>query len=192
MKKIILASASPRRKELLSQVGIGFTVQAAKGKEVTSRTKPEEVVKELSYQKAREIYDKGNREAVVIGADTIVYLEGNILGKPANNEDWSRMLHELQGKRHHVYTGVTVIWCGEDNSTYVLSFEEDTKVYIHDMDDREIDEYISIGEAVDKAGGYGIQGYFAKYVERIEGDYNNVVGLPVAKLYQELKKLELV
>ncbi|MBQ0027746.1 MAG: septum formation protein Maf [Lachnospiraceae bacterium] len=192
MKKIILASASPRRSELLSQVGIGFTVQAAKGKEITSRTKPEEVVKELSYQKAREIYDKGNRDAIVIGADTIVYLEGNILGKPADKNDWRGMLQDLQGKGHHVFTGVSIIWCGDDNNTHVLSFEEDTKVYIHSMDDREIDEYISIGEAIDKAGGYGIQGYFAKYVERIEGDYNNVVGLPVAKLYQELKKLELV
>lgn len=193
MKKIILASASPRRKELLSQVGIGFTIQVAKGNEVCLRTKPDEVVKELSYQKAREVFDKGNRESIVIGADTIVYLEGNILGKPKDNAEWSRMLHNMQGKAHYVYTGVTVIWRDDvDNSTHVLSFEENTKVYVHRMSDREIDEYISIGEALDKAGGYGIQGYFAKYIDRIEGDYNNVVGLPVAKLYQELKKMNLV
>lgn len=192
MKKIILASASPRRKELLRRVGIEFSVVPSKSKEVTYRTMPEEAVKELSYQKAREVFEKGNRDSIVIGADTIVYLEGNILGKPVDKEEWSRVLHDIQGKRHHVYTGVTVIWTGEDENMHVLSFAEDTRVYIHEMTDSEIDEYIELGEAADKAGGYGIQGYFAKYVDRIEGDYNNVVGLPVAKLYQELKKLELV
>ena len=193
MKKIILASASPRRSELLSQVGIGFSVIAAKGKEVSSRSNPEEVVKELSYQKAREVFDKGNSEAIVIGADTIVYLEGTILGKPADNDEWKRMINDIQGKKHHVYTGVKVLWRGEeDGNIHVLSFEEDTRVFVHPMTEEEIDEYVSIGADIDKAGGYGIQGYFAKYVQRIEGDYNNVVGLPVARLYHELKKLYLV
>ncbi len=191
MKNIILASGSPRRKELLEQIGIKFTIEVGRGKEVTSRTKPDEVVKELSYQKAREIYDK-NKDAIIIGADTVVCVDDRILGKPVSEDDWREMIKSIQGRKHYVYTGVTVLWRSEDGLTHVLSFHEATKVYVHPMMDKEIEDYIATGEAYDKAGGYGIQGSFAKYIYRIDGDYNNVVGLPVSRLYQELKKSRIL
>ncbi len=190
MKNIVLASGSPRRKELLRQVGIPFEVHSSKKEELSSRTIPYEVVKELSYQKAKDIYDS-HRDSVVIGADTLVFHDGSILGKPKNEEMCREMLRSIQGDSHHVYTGVTVLW-EQDGSTHVLSFYEDTKVYVHPMTDKEIAEYMATGDPMDKAGAYGIQGPFARYVEKIEGDYNNVVGLPVGRLYQELKKLGLL
>ena len=191
MKNIILASGSPRRKELLEQIGIEFTIEVGRGKEVTSRTKPDEVVKELSYQKAREIYDK-NKDAIIIGADTVVCVDDRILGKPASADNWREMIKSIQGRKHYVYTGVTVLWRSDDGLTHVLSFHEATGVYVHSMTDGEIEDYIATGEAYDKAGGYGIQGSFAKYIYRIDGDYNNVVGLPVSRLYQELKKSRIL
>ena len=192
MKRIVLASASDRRKQLLKQVGIEFTVCPSKGKEITTRTRADEVVKELSYQKAREVFNKGNQDAIVIGADTIVYFEDHILGKPVNKEQWKEMLKSIQGRSHYVFTGVCVIWKSDDGNTHVLSFEEMTRVELHEISDSEIDEYIASGEAADKAGGYGIQGSFAKFVAGISGDYNNVVGLPVSRLYQEFKKMDLI
>jgi len=191
-KKIILASGSPRRRELLEQIGLDFTVEISKGKEITSRTKPEEVVKELSYQKAKEVYDRTGKEAVIIGADTIVCFEDRILGKPTSEEEAREILKMMSGNVHKVYTGVTILWKSDDGNTHVLSFEEVTRVYLYRLNDEEIDKYIATGDARDKAGAYGIQGLFARYVEKIEGDYNNVVGLPVGRLYQELKKSRIV
>ncbi len=192
MKKIILASASPRREELLKQIGFEFTVQASCGEELPLQAKPEDMVKELSYQKAREIFDNGNRAAIVIGADTVVYLEDRILGKPKSAEECREMLKLLQGRKHYVFTGVTVMWTGEDENPHLLSFVTETKVYLSEITEEEIEAYIASGEPFDKAGGYAIQGLFAKFVDRIDGDYNNVVGLPVSRLYQELRKLDLV
>lgn len=193
MKKVVLASGSPRREELLRQIGMEFTVCPSKGKEITSRTKPEEVVKELSYQKARDVFDRSEKDVLVLGADTVVYVDDRMLGKPQNEVECHDMLQAIQGRSHYVYTGVTVIWKGEeDGATHVLSFEEATKVRVHSMTEREIAEYMDTGESMDKAGGYGIQGTFARYIDRIEGDYNNVVGLPVARLYQELRELNLM
>ena len=187
MKELILASGSPRRKELMEQVGLKFKVCVSRSNEITSRTKPDEVVKDLSYEKARAVYEDGHRDDIVIGADTIVYMGESILGKPKNEKQCRQMLEELSGRSHYVYTGVTILWT--DNGTpHVLSFTEMTKVRLHKLTDSEIDEYIAMGESMDKAGAYGIQGSFAKFIEGIEGDYNNVVGLPVARLYQELKK----
>lgn len=191
MNKLVLASASPRRKELLEQIGLEFTVCASQGPEVTTRFMPDEVVKELSYQKAKDVYNRGNRDKVVIGADTIVWFEESILGKPKNEKECFEMLKSIQGQKHYVYTGVTIVW-NDGVSTHVVSFCESTKVEIHRMSDEEINAYIATKDPLDKAGGYGIQGPFAKYVDRIEGDYNNVVGLPVARLYQEMKSLRLV
>lgn len=192
MRDIILASASPRRRELMEQIGLSFTVIPAQGEEFTTRTRPDEVVKELSYQKAKEVYDKSDKRSIVIGSDTVVSIDDILLGKPANAEEWRDMIKTLRGNAHKVYTGVTIMWKGDDHTSHVLCFAEDTKVYVHNISDEEIDEYIALGEDIDKAGGYGIQGSFAKFIDKIDGDYNNVVGLPVAKLYQELKKSGLI
>ncbi len=187
MKKIILASGSPRRSELLTLVGIPFEVCVSKTSETTSRTKPEEVVKELSYAKAKAVYNDGHEDDVVIGADTVVYLDETILGKPADKKQCKAMLKSLSGRSHKVYTGVTVLWREPSGGMHVLSFCQETKVRIFPLTDEEIEEYIATGEPLDKAGAYGIQGIFAKHIESIEGDYYNVVGLPVARLYRELK-----
>lgn len=182
MKKIILASGSPRRKELLTQIGIEFEIQKAEGEEVITSAVPTEVVKELSMQKAMEVAGKYDGD-VVIGADTVVAAEGRILGKPRDKADAMEMLRLLQGKTHEVITGVTVL-LKERGKT--IHFEEVTKVHVFPMTEEQMEAYVESGEPMDKAGAYGIQGKFAAYVSGIEGDYNNVVGLPVGRLYQEV------
>lgn len=181
-KKIILASASPRRKELLSQIGVTFEIVKAEGEEHITSSVPAEVVKELSMQKAKEVAAKCDG-SIIIGADTVVSVEGRILGKPKDKADAIQMLHLLQGKKHQVITGVTVLF---QDGTKALSFAEVTDVHLYPMTDTQIERYIATGEPMDKAGAYGIQGRFAAYVLGIEGDYNNVVGLPVGRLYQEI------
>ena len=188
MRKVILASGSPRRKELLKQVGLDFEVCVSKANEITSRTKPDEVVKDLSYAKAKAVYDDGHDKDIVIGADTVVYMDEMILGKPSDEKQCKKMLKSLSGRSHKVYTGVTILWAEPGGGMHVLSFCADTTVKLYPMSDKEIDAYIATGEPMDKAGAYGIQGIFAKHIESIEGDYYNVVGLPVARVYQELKK----
>ena len=188
MREFVLASASPRRKELLSQIGIKFRTCTSKKEEEVLRNLPENMVKDLSYTKARDVYERGNREAVVIGADTIVVADEEVLGKPKNEQDAFAMIKKLQGDTHHVYTGVSIIW-QQNNTTHVSSFYSMTEVELYYMSDDEIRNYIATKEPYDKAGGYAIQGYFARYVKRIKGDYNNVVGLPITRIYQELKKI---
>ena len=180
-KKIILASASPRRKELLSQIGVTFEIIKAEKEEHITSSIPTEVVKELSMQKAKEVAAKCDG-SIIIGADTIVAMEGQILGKPKDRADAMRMLRLLQGKKHQVITGVTVLL----GSTKTRSFAEVTDVSLYPMTDAQIERYIATKEPMDKAGAYGIQGRFAAYVRGIEGDYNNVVGLPIGRLYQEV------
>lgn len=187
MKKLILASASPRRKELLEKTGLEFTIQPAKGEEIITKTVPNEVVEELSYQKAKEIAEAQTEECVVIGADTIVAKDNEIMGKPKDSEDAFRMLKMIQGTNHQVYTGVTLIRTGKNPKT--VTFSEKTEVQVFQMSEEEIFAYIATKEPADKAGAYGIQGKFAVYVKGIEGDYYNVVGLPIGKVYQELKQL---
>lgn len=182
MEKIVLASGSPRRRELLTQIGVRFEVIKAEGEEHITAADPEEAVKELSMQKAMEVAGKC-RGAVVIGADTVVAAEGKILGKPKDREDALRMLKMLQGKSHQVLTGVTV-FLGEPGRT--VQFAETTKVHVFPMTKEQMEAYADSGEPMDKAGAYGIQGRFAAFVSGIEGDYNNVVGLPVGRLYQEV------
>ncbi len=191
MKEFVLASASPRRKELLSQIGINFRVCVSKKEEEFSRSNPEDIVKDLSYTKARDVFERGNRDAIVIGADTIVVFEEEVLGKPKSKEEAYRMIKKLQGNIHQVYTGVTLIW-QQEGSTHVSSFMAKTEVELYYMDEAEINAYIETNEPYDKAGGYAIQGFFARYIKRIEGDYNNVVGLPVGKVYQMLNSLNLL
>lgn len=186
--RIILASASPRRRELLEQVGLSFEVMPSKGKETIRETEPDRIVMQLSADKAAEVAallaERGNGGAAVIGADTVVVGMGRILGKPADEQDAFNMLSGLRNGCHYVYTGVTIIYKDRRKS-----FAEKTQVRVCDMTDSEIWEYIGTGECMDKAGAYGIQGRFAEYVTGIDGDYNNVVGLPVARLMRELKEL---
>lgn len=188
--KIILASASPRRKELLKQVGISFRTMPSIKEEKVTKTKPQDVVEELSYQKAvdvcTQLSEQGKEDFVVIGADTVVSCWGKIMGKPEDKEDAYQMLYELQGKSHQVYTGVTLAWKYKDTPAMFHTFHECTDVTVYPMSEEDIRRYIDSGEPMDKAGAYGIQGLFAAYIQGICGDYNNVVGLPVGRVYQEL------
>lgn len=185
--KLILASASPRRKELLGKIGLEFEIIPAKGEEVVTKKLPWEVVEELSFQKAKEIADMQTEECIVIGSDTIVAKEEKIMGKPKDEADAYQMLSEIAGNVHQVYTGVTLIRTGKDPK--VITFAEKTDVHLYPMSDDEIHAYIATKDPMDKAGAYGIQGDFAIHVKGIEGDYYNVVGLPIGKVYQELKQL---
>lgn len=186
MKKIILASASPRRKELLEQIGLSFQIEPARGEEHITSIIPREVVEELSYQKAMEVARLHKEEdTLILGADTIVVYEDKIMGKPADEEEAREMLRKLSGKTHCVFTGVTaVLW--ENQKKTVRTFSEKTEVTFYPMSEEEIMFYVKTREPMDKAGAYGIQGIGAKFIQAIHGDYNNVVGLPVARLYQEV------
>lgn len=208
--RLVLASASPRRRELLSQIGLEFIVMPSTKEENAKTTEAGALVQELSRQKAADIWEQlsggqgqnpdadqeqiseetqepnlnGKRqpELLVIGADTVVCCEGKILGKPHSREAAAEMLTALQGRSHEVYTGVTLYHQRE-----TVTFFECTQVEFYPMTEVEISEYIDSKEPMDKAGAYGIQGLGARFVKGIRGDYNNVVGLPVGRLYQELK-----
>lgn len=183
MKTLVLASQSPRRKELLEQVGLSFTVQPSVQEETVEpgRT-PQEVVQQLALQKAGEVF-ADHPDAIVLGADTLVAVEGEILGKPKNNEDAARMLRRLSGRTHQVHTGAAVLSDGKQTV-----FTETADVTFYPLTESEIQAYIQTEEPADKAGSYGIQGLGAVLVARIEGDYFSIVGLPVAKVVRALKK----
>ena len=189
MRKIILASASPRRRELLAAAGVIFQVCAADGEETITSDKPEEIVRELSEQKATAVALNFDMEegTVVIGADTIVSYNNEILGKPVDESDAFKTLKMLQGNIHQVYTGVTVL-IKKNGKWEDISFSESTDVSFYPVSDEEIRTYIASGEPMDKAGSYGIQGGFGIYVKEIRGEYTNVVGLPVGRLFYEMKK----
>lgn len=191
MKSIILASGSPRRKELLSQIGLEFKVITSNVSEDTSLTSPEDMVKELAYNKGMAVYqtlpDEEKQDSIVISADTIVYHNGKVLLKPVDERDAFNILKSLSGEKHDVFTGVFI-----KSRDFSSSFCEKTSVELFNISDEEIRYYIASGEPFDKAGAYGIQGLFARYIKGIEGDYNNVVGLPVGRLYQELKKYDQI
>lgn len=208
--RLVLASAFPRRRELLSQIGLEFTVMPSTKEENAKTTEAGALVQELSRQKAVDIWEQlsggqgqnpdadqeqisektqepnlnGKRqpELLVIGADTVVCCEGKILGKPHSREAAAEMLTALQGRSHEVYTGVTLY-----SQSEAVTFFECTQVEFYPMTEAEISDYIDSKEPMDKAGAYGIQGLGARFVKGIRGDYNNVVGLPVGRLYQELK-----
>ena len=232
--RLVLASASPRRRELLSQIGLEFTVMPSTKEENAKTTEAGALVQELSRQKAVDIWEQlsggqgqnpdanqeqlsdanqeqnpdenrgqisdadqeqisdemrepnlnGKRqpELLVIGADTVVCCEGKILGKPHSREAAAEMLTALQGRSHEVYTGVTLY-----SQSEAVTFFECTQVEFYPMTEAEISDYIDSKEPMDKAGAYGIQGLGARFVKGIRGDYNNVVGLPIGRLYQELK-----
>ena len=196
MDRYILASQSPRRRELLHLVLNEYEVIPAQGEEIVSSTDPAEVVQELSLQKAMEVA-KGVRPCeedriIVIGADTVVAVDGEILGKPVDRADAARMIGLIQGREHHVYTGVTVCTVEDSSDIRHFSFSEETAVDVFPMNRGEIEGYISLKEPYDKAGAYGIQGAFSIFIRGIRGDYNNVVGLPAARLYHELAAHDLL
>lgn len=183
--RVILASASPRRKELLERIGVKFDIIPATGEEVITKKIPEEVVMELAKQKAEEIAKVAEEDALIIGADTVVVCDGKILGKPKDEEDAFQMLTMLSGREHEVYTGVAMI---DNREKSIENFFERTRVIMYPITEKEIREYIAGGEPMDKAGAYAIQGTGAKFIQKIEGDYHNVVGLPVGRIYQEIKR----
>lgn len=187
MEKIILASQSPRRRELMEMLGLPFEVMVSEAEEKITGTDPAVVTEELSARKAAAVAAE-IQEGIVIGADTVVALQGRILGKPADRAGAEAMIRSLQGQSHMVYTGVTLIR-KRDGHTKARTFSEGTRVHVAAMSDSEIQAYLDTDEPYDKAGAYGIQGIFGKHIAGIEGDFYNVVGLPVHRLYQELKKL---
>ena len=187
--RIVLASASPRRRELLEQAGIDFEILIGSTRECITKEEPGEIVEELSLAKALGVAEAVTGDAVIIGADTIVAKGNRVLGKPKDAEDAHQMLAMLQGEKHQVYTGVTLLQKNGDENI-IRSFHERTDVFMTSMSDQEIEAYIATGEPFDKAGSYGIQGRAGIFVERIEGDYYNVVGLPISRLCRELKSLE--
>ncbi len=180
---MILASKSPRRKELLSVISREFRIIPAKGEEnIPDGTSPKDAVLMLSRQKAAEIYSRYKNETI-IAADTVVAIDEKILGKPHSEEEAREMLRELSGRVHRVYTGVCVIFA--DGTTE--NFAEDTAVEFYELSDKEISDYVATGEPMDKAGAYGIQEQGALLVKRIDGDFYNVMGLPIAELSRRLK-----
>jgi septum formation protein len=218
--QIILASGSPRRLELLQQIGINPIVIKSRVEEQITQTNPALVVEELSRQKSIDVaahleeYLIENSltdmtaglsetnidpvpvfnasQALVLGADTVVACDGNILGKPHSHDEAFRMIQLLQGRSHQVFTGVTLVIPGADiSSSTIITFHEKTEVHVAAMSEPEIRAYAESSEPMDKAGAYGIQGSFGKFIDRIEGDYYNVVGLPLARVYAAIRKLEV-
>jgi septum formation protein len=184
MQNLILASSSPRRKELLENLRLTFTISSSEVDESFDPTlSPEDVVMDLAERKAQVIF-KENPEAFVIGSDTIVVAEGQVLGKPTDDANATGMLKMLSGKKHEVYTGVSIL---SPNGT--ARFFERTEVWFWELTDEEINFYVQSGEPLDKAGGYGIQQLGSMLVRKINGDYFAVMGLPVARTYRELKRL---
>ena len=191
--RLILASASPRRIQLLHQIGLTAEVIPSHTEEKISSENPEEVVQALARQKAEDVYarllSEGNvgDAMVVIGADTVVSVDNHILGKPRTHEEAAEMIASLSGRTHQVYTGVAVITPKKSRS-----FAEMAAVTVYPLSPAELRSYAESEEPMDKAGAYGIQGSFGKFVKGIQGDYNAIVGLPVARLYQELKSMGLL
>ena len=188
---VILASASPRRTELLKQAGIAHIIMPATCDEQTSATQPEQYVMELAERKAADVLacyvkDHPGESVIVIGSDTAVSVDGKILGKPKTEEEAFEMLSSLQNHTHQVYTGVAVLKKIDGKETKKV-FCEQSDVEVYPMTKEEILSYTRTGDCMDMAGAYGIQGHFAIYIKGIHGDYNNIVGLPIARLYQELK-----
>lgn len=246
MTKYILASASPRRVEILGKLGFEFSTEPSEAEEKLKKDfnglAPREKVEELSFIKAADVAEhliltketKEGEAYIVIGADTVVSADNQILEKPKDREDARRMIEALQGRSHDVYTGVTLIYIPEavqgykglkaedkylqlfkilenqmneekgeelseigslidgllkENRIIVRTFSEKTEVSVYPMNEAEIESYISTLEPYDKAGGYAIQGRFSAYIEKITGDYSNVVGLPAGRLYREIKEV---
>lgn len=187
--EIILASGSPRRSELMKQVGLDFKVSTCNTDESYDNSfTPAEIVMELSLRKADAVFDKEmpDKDTVVVAADTIVALDNEILGKPKDRKDAIRMLTELSGKKHQVYTGVTLYYY-VGGRVFIENFADCADVYFKELDNDIITEYVDSWEPMDKAGGYGIQGLGAILVDKIDGDYYTIVGLPISKVYHSIR-----
>ena len=188
--KIILASASPRRKELLEQIGVDFEIAVSDKETEIDCSDPVEACRKQAYNKALDIVEKsrlkyGDKDFAVISADTIVAIDTKILGKPKDKSEARKMLETISGRMHRVYTAVCVYNSLKDSYE---SFVEDTPVEVARLSSEEIEDYLKRKEPYDKAGAYAIQGYFSRYIVGIEGDYYNVMGLPVGRLYREYLK----
>ena len=191
--KIILASGSPRRKELLLQIGIVPEIIVSHVEEKITSDVPAEVVMSLAEQKAVDVAKEMPEGTVILGSDTVVAADGKILGKPKSHEEAYEMIRRLAGRSHQVYTGVCLVKKGpEGEADTVVSFYDETDVNVSPMTEKEIREYADSEEPMDKAGSYAVQGFFARYIDGLKGSYANVMGLPVHLVYQELKKLGAV
>ena len=192
---IILASKSPRRKELLENAQAEIIICPSDAEEDIEEKDPAELVMKLSSLKAESVFEQNpdifksleSDKAFILGADTVVYAGGKILGKPADKDEARDMIKLLSGSVHSVFTGFTILF---EDGKKITDYAE-TKVFVYPMSDEEIEDYISTDEPYDKAGAYGIQGLFGKFVEKIEGDYNNVVGLPVLKILHTVKEYNI-
>lgn len=184
----ILASASPRRRDLLRNAGFDFEVRPGQiVEEIQLGELPEEFARRVAREKALQIAASSPRDSLVLGADTVVVIDGQVLGKPAGRPDAARMLRLLSGRTHQVHSGICLVRAPDQ--TEALEHET-TLVTFRELDEEEIRHYVETGEPWDKAGGYGIQGLASKFVTRISGCYSNVVGLPVALVYKVLRKAE--
>lgn len=188
--RVILASASPRRKELLDLIGVNYEVMVSNADEsIEDGLSIEEQSKKLGFLKARDVFDRTEGDRVVIGSDTLVIKEGRLYGKPADRPEAVDMIKDLSGAKHQVITSLAVlVQRGEEYEEYTDT--DITDVYVADMTESEIEQWVDTGEAYDKAGAYAIQSGFAKYIDRIDGNYYTVIGLPVNKVYSILKKYE--
>lgn len=185
MKQIILASSSPRRKKLLEQLGLTIKVVPSNiDEKLNPRLKPKSQAETLSLEKAKAVSGK-YKDAIVLAADTIVYIGEEILGKPANADDAKRMLRKLSGKQHSVITGFTIISTADRK---IITDSVETKVTFRKLTESEIKNYVKKENTLDKAGAYGAQGFGSLIIEKIDGDFFNVVGLPVSKIIPLLKK----
>lgn len=188
--RYILASQSPRRRELLARTGLEFDMIPSDVDEKITKEVPSDVVMELAHQKAENVYTKitDSDDYTVIGSDTIVVYRDEILGKPADKQEAYDMLSMLADRTHQVYTGVSLIQKKQGKKT-IKTFYCQTDVTLYPIDKEDLHRYVESGDPLDKAGAYGIQGNFSIHVKGIKGDYNNVVGLPIGRVYQELKTL---
>jgi septum formation protein len=186
MRQIILASTSPRRKQLLQQAGIEFTVVPSNFEEdMTLPLAPSELVKQLALGKANEVAEK-YPDAIVIGADTIVVLKNQVLGKPKDEADARKTLQKLSGTTNEVITGMAVL-CASTNQKFLVA--SSSTVFMAEISETELDDYIASGEPMDKAGSYAAQGAGSIFVERIEGDFTSVIGLSVSQVWRLLKQI---
>ncbi len=181
---IILASKSARREKILKQIGLKFQIIPSEISEhMDKEISPKKLAKSLSYKKAEKIA-KQHKNKIIIGADTVIYCNGKTLGKPKDNDENIRMLKSISGRTHSVFTGVTII---HKNKNIYKTFIQTTKVTVLKIPKYEIEYYIQNYPTLDKAGGYGIQGWFSVWIKRIDGCYFNVMGLPLSKFYQNYK-----
>lgn len=189
---IILASGSPRRRELLEQAGYTFQIEVSDAEENIKKEDPGKLVEELSWRKASavaQLHQHQSDHCIVIGADTVVVMDGKVLGKPADEADAEKMLSELSGRIHQVYTGVALLKISGGKIEESRNFNVCTDVMMREMTRKEIQDYVATGDPMDKAGAYGIQGRAAIFIEGIRGDYYNVVGLPLCRTVEELEQM---